>query len=79
VANKLEIFENNTIRIHDVTELDAGMYYCNTTNKYGQNRAETQLDVFGMFVVRTSSIVCATHRTHMAIAYTAATIASDCR
>ena len=79
MANKLEIFENNTIRIHDATKLDAGMFYCNTTNKYGQNRAETILDVFGACMLSVPAhCVCSLYRTHVAIAYTAATIASDC-
>ena len=34
IPGKLRIFENNTIRIYDVTKEDSALFYCNVTNKW---------------------------------------------
>uniref|UniRef100_A0A1I8BWF2 Ig-like domain-containing protein n=1 Tax=Meloidogyne hapla TaxID=6305 RepID=A0A1I8BWF2_MELHA len=46
VPGKLEIFSNNTLRLHSLSSSDDGFYYCNVSNKYGLNRAMNRLEVF---------------------------------
>ncbi|KAI6175506.1 Neuroglian [Aphelenchoides bicaudatus] len=46
VDGKVELFSDNSLKIYHVDHTDERVYYCNVSNKYGINRAESTLFVY---------------------------------
>lgn len=47
IDEKAQLFPDNTLRLYHIDHTDEKVYYCNVSNKYGINRAEHTVFVYG--------------------------------